>query len=284
MPLLLNIFSSEVHINLLLNLGLLKFLVLFVFLTSFSSFFFSFVTETFHGINFNQAFFIRSLDVFFNIFKFFDDLVFEFVSVLGCSSDDLSLLFYEASDSFTNQSFNFNLFLEFFDTVSFLGFSHAIKTLSGCELSMNFSLFVINFKFGLSFTLVDLLSELVDLIRAFSSFFGKLIHFLFKVFVNFSNFVVEILFLLDQSFKIVLFNKLLINIIFEICERLRFGHFFHKFIHFDGKLFFDALDKLLVTGDIWVILKLSAQYSCGILKLLSYNLNLVFGFLELLLL
>jgi hypothetical protein len=149
---------------------------------------------------------------------------------------------------------------------------------------MNFSLFVINFKFGLSFTLVDLLSELVDLIRAFSSFFGKLIHLLFEVFINFSNFVVEILFLLDQSFKIVLFNKLLINIIFEICERLRFGHFFHQFIHFDGKLFFDALDKLLVTCDIWIILKLSAQYSCGILKLLSYNLNLVFGFLELLLL
>jgi hypothetical protein len=145
-------------------------------------------------------------------------------------------------------------------------------------------LFIIDFKFGLCFALVDLLSKLVNLIRALGSLFGEFIHLFLEVLVNISDFTIEILFLFDQSFKIVLFNKLLINIIFEICERLRLSHFFHEFVHSDSQLFFDTLDELLITGNIWIILKLSAQYSCGILKLLGYNLNLVFGFLELLLL
>jgi hypothetical protein len=145
-------------------------------------------------------------------------------------------------------------------------------------------LFIIDFKFGLCFALVDLLSKLVNLIGALGSLFGEFIHLLLEIFVDISDFTIEILFLFDQSFKIVLFNKLLINIIFEICERLRLSHFFHEFVHSDSQLFFDTFDQLLITSNIWIILKLSAQYSRGIFELLGYNLNLVFGFLELLLL
>jgi hypothetical protein len=156
--------------------------------------------------------------------------------------------------------------------------------LSGRKISIDFRLFIIDFKFGLCFALVDLLSKLVNLIGALGSLFGEFIHLFLEVFVDISDFTIEILFLFDQSFKIVLFNKLLINIIFEICERLRLCHFFHEFVHSDSQLFFDTFDELLITGNIWIILKLSTQYSCGIFELLGYNLNLVFGFLELLLL
>lgn len=79
----------------------------------------------------------------------------------------------------------------------------------------------------------------------------------------------------------MLLNKLLINIIFEIGIRLSFGHLFHQFIHFDGQLFLDTLDELLISGDIWIILQLSAQYSSGVLKVLGNNLNLIFSFLQL---
>jgi len=136
----------------------------------------------------------------------------------------------------------------------------------------------------LCFALVYLLSKLGNLIGALGGFLGELVHFLFQVFVNFSDFSVEGLFLLDQSFKIMLINELLFNVGFEICERLCLQSFIHELIHSKGEIFFDALDKLLVAGHIWVVLKLSTEYSGGILELLSNDLNLVFGLLKLLLL
>ena len=51
-----------------------------------------------------------------------------------------------------------------------------------------------------------------------------------------------------------------------------------------GELFLDTLNELLVTSNIRVVLKLSAQNSSGVLELLCDDLNLVFGFLKLLLL
>jgi hypothetical protein len=51
-----------------------------------------------------------------------------------------------------------------------------------------------------------------------------------------------------------------------------------------GELFLDTLNELLVTSNIRVVLKLSAQNSSRVLELLCDDLNLVFGFLKLLLL
>ena len=144
MPFLLDILSSKVHVDLLLNLSLLVSLVLFIFDCSFSSLVFSFITETFHGIDFNKTIFVLVFDLFLDILKLFYNLVLQFVSVFGDARDDLSLLFYEPFDSLADLPFNFDLLSQFFDALSLLGFSHAVKSLNAGKFSVDFRLFVID--------------------------------------------------------------------------------------------------------------------------------------------
>lgn len=275
LPSFLHVFSSLLHILLLLDLGLLLRLFLSVIVVSLLLLQLQRFELGVYSLDLQLGLALVFLDLLGLLLEALDLVVLALLNEADFVLELVVLLVVVLNDLGAYRFLDLDLLTQVDDFILEFCLVHLLLALHAGDGTGNDAFHVLHLQLGLSLRLIDVFLQLTDVLNALLGLDSELLIVLFELVLILLDLVVAELLLAFQLVKTAVFLDLLVHIVLELDVLVGLTHLLHEVVHLIDDVASVVLHEVHVADSVRVFMQLAAELESGCLQVFGDKLDLV---------